>query len=236
MERPANQEAKITETLSLLAHQMKNPISVVKAYLEALLSGDCGKVNQKQKEYLKDALENIQKIKREIDEVLIAEMLDTGKFKLKLQPISLEALAKEVIREFSLWAKASNCQVSFQKPKKSLKAMGDLQGTRWVIENFLSNSLKYSLPSGQIEISIFEKGDQIVFSCKDKGISIPEEDFDKVFTKFYRSEKAMEIEPSSSGLGLYINKKIIEGSGGKIWFEKNKDFGTTFYFSLPQAK
>lgn len=236
MEKSENQELKISETFSFLAHSLKNPVSVIKAYLEALLLGDCGKVNQKQKEYLKDALENIQKIKREIDEILFVEKLDEGRFDLKFQPISLEALTKEVMAEFSLWAKASNCQISFKKPKKPLKAMGDLQGTRQVIENFLSNALRYSLPSGEIEISIFEKKGEVVFSLKDRGIGILEEDFDKVFTKFYRSQKALEIEPSSSGLGLYISKKIIEKSGGKIWFEKNKDFGVTFYFSLPLAK
>jgi signal transduction histidine kinase len=67
-------------------------------------------------------------------------------------------------------------------------------------------------------------------------ICIPKKDFKNIFTKFYRSEEALEIDPSGSGLGLYIDKAIINLSGGKIWFKRNKGKGTTFYFTLPTAK
>ncbi len=75
----------------------------------------------------------------------------------------------------------------------------------------------------------------MIFMCKDNGIGIPEEDFKKVFTKFYRSERAVEIYPDGNGLGLYISKAIVEASGGKIWFEKNRGSGVTFSFSVPIA-
>jgi len=236
MEKSILEELKFKEPLSLICHRLKNPLSIVKSYLESLISGDCGKVNVKQKEYLKDALENLGRLKKQIDEILILEAVEEGKFKLNLKPISFKTLTLEVLNKFSDWVKAANCKIIFEIAKNLPEVLADPEATKEVIENFISNALKYSSPPGKIEISLKVQRKKVVFSCKDNGISIPKEDFKKVFTKFYRSEKAIEIDPSGSGLGLYLNKKIIEESGGNIWFKKNKDFGMTFYFSLPISK
>ena len=77
---------------------------------------------------------------------------------------------------------------------------------------------------------------QILFTCKDNGVGVSKEEEKRIFAKFFRSEKAMEIDLSGAGIGLYIDKAIIELSGGKIWFKKNKQKGMTFYFSLPAVK
>lgn len=229
---------RITEVVSIIAHQLKSPLSAIKGYLEALVSGDCGEINSLQKEYLEDALENIERMKKNIDDLLIVQRIEEGKYKIKPRPITLEDLTFEVLADFSLWAKALNCKIFFEKPEKLPAISGDPWGIRQVIENFISNAVKYSRGRGRVEVSIAftRKGDQVIFSCKDNGISVPRKDFQKVFTKFYRGEKAMELDPSGSGLGLYINKAIIEVSGGKTWFTKNKGPGMTFYFSLPIAK
>lgn len=232
------QRPKIAETVSIIAHQLKSPLSVIKSYLDALISGDCGKINSLQKEYLSDALENVERMKKNINDLLIIQRLEEGKLKLLFHPTSLEKITSNVLKDFSLWAKALNCQIIFKKPNKLPKARGDPQAIRGVIENLISNAVKYTQGRGRVEISLIsnKKDKKIIFSCKDNGITIPKEDFKKVFTKFYRSDKAIELDPFGSGLGLYINKAIIELCGGKIWFSKNRDSGMTFYFFLPIAK
>lgn len=231
-----NSKTQITDAVSIIAHQLKSPLSVIKGYLEALFSGECGKINSFQKEYLSDALENVKKMKQNIDDLLMVKSAEEGKFKISLKPISLEEITENVINNSSLWAKALNCQISFKKPKKLPRAFGDSRAVKMVIENLISNAIKYTQGKGRVEVSITPENKILIFSCKDNGIGIPERDFQKVFTKFYRSEKAMEIDPSSSGLGLYINKMIIKSCRGKIWFSKNKESGMTFYFSLPIVK
>lgn len=228
----------ISDTVSIIAHQLKSPLSVIKGYLEALISGECGEINSFQKEYLSDALENVEKMKRNIDDLLIAQRVEEGKFKITPKPISLEKIISNVLANFSLWAKALNCKLIFEKSGKLPRALGDPQAVRGVIENFISNAVKYSRGKGKVEISITlrKRDKKLIFSCRDNGITIPKKDFKKVFTKFYRSEKAMTMDPSGAGLGLYINKAIITLCGGKIWFSKNKGSGMTFYFSLPIAK
>ena len=229
------QKGKITDPISVVAHQLKSPLSVIKGYLEALLSGDCGEINSLQREYLSDALENVQRMKRNIDDFLFVQKIEEKKLKIVPKPFSLEKLTSKIIKDFSLWAKASNCEIFFQKPKKLPKVLGDSQLIQGVIENLISNAIKYTQGRGKIEIKILQKDKNLIFSCKDNGIGIPREDFKRVFTKFYRSQKAIELDPSGTGLGLYINKAIIKQSGGEIWFKKNKGQGVTFYFSLPIA-
>lgn len=227
---------KIAETVSIIAHQLKHPIAIIRGYLEALLSEDLGKVNEGQKEYLNDALLNVKRISDTVDNFITVSMIEEGKYKLDLKPADLEKIISEVLSSFYYWAKASNCKIEYEKPKKLPLVLTDPAKIKQVIDNFLSNAIKYSSGQGIIKVALFLKSKEVIFSCKDNGISIPKEDFKKVFTKFYRSEKAMKVDPFGSGLGLYINKAIITLSGGKIWFSKNKGKGMTFSFSLPIAK
>jgi two-component system phosphate regulon sensor histidine kinase PhoR len=231
-----NSKTQITDAVSIIAHQLKSPLSVIKGYLEALISGECGEINSFQKEYLSDALENVKRMKRNIDDLLFVKRIEEGEFNIALTPISLEDITVNVLNDFSFLARASNCQLLFKKTKQLPQVLGDPRAIRGVIENLISNAIKYTWGKGRVEIFITPENKILIFSCKDNGIGISEKDFQKVFTKFYRSEKAMEIDPSSTGLGLYINKMIIKSCGGKIWFSKNKGSGMTFYFSLPIVK
>ncbi|TSC75284.1 MAG: GAF sensor signal transduction histidine kinase [Parcubacteria group bacterium Gr01-1014_30] len=231
------EKPKLAEVVSITAHYLRNPLTIIRTYLEALIFEDLGKINQKQKEYLLDALENVKRMKETVNQFLDIFLVEEKRYKMILEPAVLGDLTDEVIGDFSLLTKASNCEVFFRKPKNLPKVLTNQLKIRQVIENLISNALKYKrIGRGKIEIALVKSGKNIVFSCKDDGIGIPHKDFKKVFTKFYRSEQAIESDPSGAGLGLYINKAIIELSGGKIWFKKNKDFGMTFYFRLPIAQ
>lgn len=227
---------KISEAISVIAHHLKNPIAIVKGYVEALLAGDCGEINLAQKEYLNDALTNVKEMTKTINDLIDISRIEEGAYKLNLKPVSLDEVIFQVLSDFFHWAKASNCKIVFKKQNKLPQVLTDPQKIKYVIENIIANAIKYNLGHGLIEVSVALKQTkkEILFSCKDNGIGIPKEDYKKVFSKFYRSEKAMEIDPSGSGLGLYVNKAIVEASGGKVWFSKNKNGkGTTFYLSLP---
>jgi len=237
MSLEGSQKPKIAEVVSIVAHQLKTPLSVIKGYVEVLLEGDIGKINKKQKEYLSDTFENIHRMAKIVNYLLDVSRIEERRYELKLAKTSLEEITQQVIKNLSSWVKASNCKIIFKKSLPIPKVFIDSLKVQQVIENLISNALKYKNPGqGKIEISLKKVGRNVLFFCKDNGIGIPKEDLKKIFTKFYRSEKAVEADPSGTGLGLYINKAIIELNDGKIWVKKNKGQGLTFYFTLPIVK
>lgn len=225
-----------TSMVSIIAHQMKTPVSAIKGYLEALKAGDCGKVNRAQEEYFTDALENVKRIFDFIETLLEVSIIEDKQFQIKIKPVALEKIITEVLKDLSPWIEANNCQVFFKKPEKLPNVLTDIFRISQAVRNFITNAVLYKEGKGRVEISLEQKGKDLLFICKDNGIGIPKEDLNKVFSKFYRSEEAMSLDPSGSGLDLFISQAVIEMSGGKIWFEKNKGRGMTFYFSLPIAK
>jgi len=228
------QRTKISEPVSIVAHQLKNPISVLNGYIEVLISGEIGKINKKQKEYLTDALKNVGAMSKMVNDLLDVSKIEEGEYSVEPQSTDLIKITKEIISDLSDWAKASNCKIVFDKPKDLPPVLVDPSKIKYAIKNFIANSITYRSPGpGMIEVKLEKKGNNIIFSCKDNGIGIPKKDFRRVFSKFYRSEEAVSLNPAGTGLGLYINKAVIELNKGKIWFKKNKGNGMTFYFSLP---
>lgn len=234
--KPETKEHKIPEVVLIFAHRLKDPISALKGYFEILLSKEAGEINLRQEEYLKDALEILERMHKVINEFLEASKAEVGLYEMRPQAVALEEIISQVIKDFFYWAKALNCKIIFQKPKDLPKAFVDPTRIRDVIENFLSNAIKYTEGKGVIKISLKKSGKEVIFKCEDNGIGIQKKDFDKVFAKFYRSEEATALNPEGSGLGLFINKIIVVLSGGRIWFSSKKKRGVIFYFSLPTAK
>lgn len=236
MSKSTPKKTKISEPVSIVAHQLKNPISVLYGYLEVLMSKEIGKINKKQKEYLTDALKNVEAMSKIVKDILDVSRIEEGKYEIKPRPTDLVKITQKIINDFSSWAKASNCKIVFEKPKKLPLVRVDPSKIRYVIENLISNAITYKYPGlGEIEIGLKKKENKILFFCKDNGIGIPRKDFQRVFSKFYKSEEAVSLYPAGTGLGLYISKAIIELNQGKIWFKKNKDKGMTFYFTLSIA-
>lgn len=231
-------KSKAPETISIIVHKLKNPIAVIKGYLEALITGDRGELNEGQKEYLNDAFLNVKEMSKNIDNLIDASSIDAKEYKLNIQEVDLVNLVEKAMQGFAIWAKAANCDIKFEKEDNIPLVLTDPFKIKKVIDNIVSNGIKYNKEKGEVVVSIYfdKEKNKVVFKCKDNGIGFPQEDYQKVFTKFYRSEGAVDIDPFGSGLSLYINKAIVELSGGEIWFETNKDKGVAFYFSLPSVK
>jgi two-component system sensor histidine kinase VicK len=102
-----------------------------------------------------------------------------------------------------------------------------------VFSNIINNSIKYSGKSSKIIIGLKCLANETLFSVKDFGLGIPDNQKERIFQKFFRADNIASVSTNGTGLGLYIVKGIIETHGGKIWFESKENEGTTFYFSLP---
>jgi signal transduction histidine kinase len=225
-----------SEFVSLIAHQLRTPISSMRWMLKELIEEKKGKLNEKQKEYLKDLYLDSERMVQFLNDLLSAIRIEEGRFLRKKEPFSLEAIVELVIKLFQSEIEGRKIQLKYEKPSKKLPLVKvDVEGIKTVVENLLDNALRYTQEGGKIEISLTTPvtETEVQFSIKDNGIGIPEDQKERIFTRFFRASNAVKKETEGSGLGLYISKNIIEAHGGKIWFESKEGEGTTFYFSLP---
>lgn len=224
---------KFTGVVSIVSHQLKTPLSVIKGYFEVLASGDLGKLNKEQEEYIEDALENTKRMNSLVKDLLDVSRIEEGRLEFKPKSTNLEEIIKKSIKSFFSLAKAKNCTIYFKASEKIPPIILDSLKIEQVINNLIANAITYNTKEGKIEIFLKKEKNNIIFYCKDTGTGIPDDEKSKIFKKFYRSEKTFSANTAGSGLGLFISKAIIEESGGKIWFESKEGKGTTFYFSLP---
>ncbi len=231
-------EKKEENYLSAIAHHLKSPIYGIRFYLEMLASEKDDTADQDQNKYIEKALEKLNVLHFTINSLLDVLMIDKGEYKIAKNKVDLVEKTEEAIGKFFIMAKASNSEIVFNSPSFPLIVFTDSEKISKVIESLIENAIIYkSEGKGLITINIEERERDVLFSIKDNGIGIPENDISKILSGVYRSNDAIEIDPTKSGLALYIGKAAIELSGGKIWFENNGDQGgTTFYFTLLKEK
>lgn len=223
-----------TMFVSISSHQLRTPLSAIRWYSEMLLSGDAGKLNESQRDYLTQIYESNMRMIALVNDLLDISRIEEGRIKMNPQLIQLEELVDSLIREFQPISKARNVKLSFLKTEKPLpKVYADPLKIRQVIQNLIANAINYNKPKGKVEVSFKKEKNQIVFICEDAGMGIPKNEQPKMFNQFFRGSNTMVREVEGTGLGLYISKSIIESSGGKIWLESEENKGTKFYFTLP---
>lgn len=222
-----------SEVTSVIAHQLKTPLVGIKSSLEIVVSGQLGEVSPTQKEYLLIALDEVERMVALVRDLLDASRIDQKELELKRQLTDLVKLIKETIDNNMPFAKATNTEVSFAFDGGIPLISVDATKIQQSINNIIDNAIRYEQGRGKVRIQLRRVGGKIIFSCQDNGIGIPNIEAKKIFSKFYRSQKAIELVPTGSGLGLYIARAIIEQSGGKVWFTSKPGQGSTFYFSLP---
>jgi signal transduction histidine kinase len=232
-ERLAEANRMKSEFVSIVSHQLRAPLSNLRWAIEILMSGRLGKIEEKQIEYFKILKENSSRMRELIEDLLIVSRIETARLPIRKMEFSLEDLVRELIKEFTPFALASNVEIKFQ-PKENLpKVFADQSQIRLVIENLLDNAIRYIKGAGVVEIKIENQDKNFYFEIKDTGVGIPKEEQKYIFQKFFRSENVLKYQTQGSGLGLYIAKAIVEKSGGKIGFKSQEGIGSTFWFTLP---
>lgn len=221
--------------ISIISHQLRTPLSIIKGYLEGLLTGDQGAVNDGQKEYLQDALKVNRETVELVNDYLNVIKFDSEEIRLNVTEADLSELVAAEVAKFDSLARASNCILEFQPPRKQLpKVSIDVIKLKQVIENILTNAIKYSGGKGRAIISLEDREKEVIFSCKDNGVGIPADEQEAIFTKFFRARNILRKDATGSGLGLYLARVMVTAHGGKIWFESEENKGTTVFFTIPK--
>jgi PAS domain S-box-containing protein len=225
-----------TDLISIASHQLRTPLSEIRGLVEILLEGVGGTLNPKQLEFLKDARKATQRMIDLVNDLLNVTRLEQGRLKFNLQNNDISKLANEVYKIHQKDAQEKNQTFTIALPPIPSVAVCDGEKTREVIDNLVSNALKYTLKGGTINLWVQIDDRGVWFSVKDNGIGIPKDKQKSLFQKFSRIPNPLSQELQGTGLGLYAAKQLIEQQNGKIWFESDFNKGSTFAFVMPRAK
>jgi len=222
-----------TRLLSITSHELKSPMTPIKAQLQMLIENYFGSMNKKQKKSLKTILKNTDRLDKIIGDFLDVSRIEAARLKFRYKKTNLEKHIKKAIKDLEEYM-----------PEKKIKIKTDLDNLPeletdpervvQVLRNLTENAKKFSSKGGEIMIKAKNRKKDILISVNDDGVGISEKNKEKIFKPFYQEEETMYRNYSGSGLGLTICKGIVESQGGKLWVKSEKGKGSEFYFTIPK--
>lgn len=219
--------------IDITSHQLRSPLSNLQWLTEMLESEKMGDLEDAQMDYFRMVKENVTRMQKLISDLVTVSRIQDEELAFQPEAISLEGATRRVLSEFKFFTGAEDVEIEIEAESDLPEIKADHNQIKMVIENLLDNAIRYTDGKGKIKIDITQKGDKVQFKIEDDGIGIPEKDQDYIFEKFFRGRNAAEHQVRGTGLSLFIVKRIIEQSGGKVWFESEQGRGTTFWFTLP---
>lgn len=221
-----------TEFVSLASHQLRTPLTSISWNTEMLLNEEVGELSEEQKVYLGEIYYGSQRMINLVNSLLNTSRVDLGNFMIEPTMMDVVKYTESLIGELKPAFEHRNIEVvSKIEPFDNL--MMDEKLYHIILENLLTNALKYTPEGGNVELNLSKNGADIALSVKDNGYGIPEDQKDKIFSKLFRADNVKAMDTDGTGLGLYLVKSVLDYIGGNVWFETAEGKGTTFYVLIP---
>ncbi len=221
------------ELLSLASHQLRTPATGVKQYLGMVLQGFAGDVPDKQRDYLERAYASNNRQLHVINDILHMAKLETGRIVLSERKFDIAKMLREVIDEQRDQARRGEVALQVSAPPQGW-IVGDSHMLWMVVENLVSNAIKYTPPGGVVTIKLVRRGTRWVLTVKDTGVGIAKGDFSKLFKQFSRIANDRSDFVTGTGVGLYLAHHLTILHGGSIGVTSTKGKGSTFTVRLPR--
>lgn len=225
--------------VSNVSHELRTPLTSMRSYLEALSDG-AWKDKELAPRFLEVTQDETDRMIRMVQDLLHLSRIDTGKSQLDLEIIDIKELFDHVLSRFDMLIKSnqySDKSYSIERKIMDEVLFVEIDTDRFiqVLDNIMNNAIKYSPEGSKIigKIKHNEYTNRVEISITDQGMGIPKSDLNKVFSRFYRVDKARSRAMGGSGLGLAISKEVVEQHGGNIWLRSEEGVGTTIFISLP---
>ncbi|MDE2490179.1 MAG: GAF domain-containing sensor histidine kinase, partial [Elusimicrobia bacterium] len=223
------------EFVSTVSHEFKTPLTTITGFLSVMLDGETGPVTEQQVKFLQIAKSAAKRLSGLVSDLLDLSRLEGGA-RMELRPLDLGELIAQSVENHQPVAAEGSKSLSWTPPERLPKAVGDQRWLGLVVDNLISNALKFTRPGGRVEVRARDKGEFLIVSVSDDGIGIPPEDREKIFERFHRASNRAEVNAPGTGLGLAIAREVVSKHGGKIWLETELGKGTTFHFVVPVSR
>jgi signal transduction histidine kinase len=234
-----------SEFVSLVAHELKNPMTSIKGYTELLAVGAVGPINDNQSNFLHTIRSNVERMSTLVSDLNDNSKIEAGRLRIEFKAIDIEDVVDESVKSTKRQMEDKKQTAVVNIPKGLPKVWADRTRLAKILINLVSNANKYTPEGGQMIIGAEQTSnlwdtegavDVVHIWVRDTGIGISLEDQKKIFNKFFRSDDSKAREAPGTGLGLNITKSLVEMMGGRIWFESEFRQGTTFHFTIPVAQ
>jgi two-component system sensor histidine kinase VicK len=224
-------EMERREFVANVSHELRTPLTTMRSYLEALADG-AWKDEEIAPNFLGVTRTETERMIRLVNDLLQLSKMDSKDYQLTKEWVNFINFFDRIIDRFEL-TKSNNVTFHRDLPSAPIFVEMDEDKMTQVLDNIISNALKYSPEGGQITFKVQEQGENILISVTDEGVGIPKENLSKVFDRFYRVDKARTRKLGGTGLGLAIAKEMVRAHNGDIWAKSEEGKGTTIYFTLP---
>ncbi len=218
--------------ISIISHELKTPVALIKGYAGTLDREDATWDRQTVHESLAVIEEEADRLTELIDNLLDISRLQAGALKLEISFVNVAHLAEKTVAKFHTQTSRHTLELDFSPNLPVVP--GDELRLRQVLDNLLSNAIKYSPDGGQIRVSGRADDQQVYIAVTDTGIGIPEDEQENIFDRFYRVRSGVSQRTKGAGLGLFLVKAIVQAHGGQVWVESQPGQGSTFVFTLPR--
>ncbi|MBN6884853.1 two-component system, OmpR family, sensor histidine kinase VicK [Cytobacillus horneckiae] len=227
-------EEERREFVANVSHELRTPLTTMRSYLEALADGAWQDKNLAPN-FLDVTQTETERMIRLVNDLLQLSKMDSKDYQFKKEWIDFVKFYHRIIDRFE-FTKQQNVTFERRLPNHADFVEIDADKLTQVMDNIISNALKYSPEGGKVTFSIEERDQFLIISISDEGMGIPKENLTKIFDRFYRVDKARTRKLGGTGLGLAIAKEMVEAHGGEIWADSVDGKGTTISFSLPYVR
>ncbi len=220
--------------VSTVSHEFKTPLTTIMGFITVLLEGETGTLTDQQNKFLNIARTAAKRLAGLVSDLLDLSRLEGG-VKMEMQRQSLAGILRAGLETHRHQAAEARKDFDVEIPDDLPEVVGDDRWLQLVIDNLVSNAVKFTRPGGRIQVSALDKGEFVMVCVGDDGIGIPPEERDRVFEKFYRASNRGEVAAPGTGLGLAIVREVVSKHGGKVWVESEIGRGSRFFFVLRAA-
>ncbi|HKO22889.1 MAG TPA: ATP-binding protein, partial [Candidatus Eisenbacteria bacterium] len=221
-----------SEFLSIASHEVRTPLTVIKSSLDVLVANKAFTYTTDQRQLIAFCQQSVERLIQLVKDILDVSKIEAGVLQIQFVPTSLNELVTKCLFWVPQLPGGQGIEVEARLPSEPAMVSADPGRIMQVLENLISNALKFSKPGGKVTVDLVEHGAEYEIVVSDQGKGIAAEHLERIFGKFYQVEESATREQGGTGLGLAICKGIIQAHRGRIWAESELGQGSRFHFTL----